>query len=240
MWRFVVLLIAALGCKAPTSANGGCPSNQVCIYPWPDKPCECRAVPHARAEYAFPLRGSQGAFCFHGTRDSDPKQTHAFQNTFFAVDLASPLDGPPSDVVAARAGIVVRVHAGCVDPGLSQNHDADKCGNGFGNWVVIDHGDGEASFYAHLAALVVNEGATVHAGQKLGTEGVTGAAGNRHVHFSVHRIEGPAATEGIGWRSIPFRLTYRPTKDAAPVHVEVVDLRCERNYTQPPMAWNQL
>jgi murein DD-endopeptidase MepM/ murein hydrolase activator NlpD len=230
------LLTVIVGCKA---GAGRCKPSEVCIYPWPDKPCECRAVAHARTEYTLPLRGPQGAFCFHGTRDSDPKQTHAFQNTFFAVDLASPLDGPPSEVVAARAGKVVRIHAGCVDPGISQGH-ADDCGHGFGNWVVIDHGDGEASFYAHLARVDAAEGDVVRAGQKLGIEGITGSAGSRHVHFSVHRVDGPPAEDGIGWFSIPYRLTYRPSKDAAPVHVEIVDLSCTRNFVQPPMAWNPL
>jgi hypothetical protein len=142
---FCVVLLLALACKtaaprpsAGPQATAACPSGEVCIYAWPNQPCTCQAVAPARATYALPLNGISGAYCFHGPQDFDPTQTHAFRNTFFAVDLASPHDGPPSEVIAARSGRAVRVHDGCVDPGVPRGH-ADKCGNGFGNWVVVDH-----------------------------------------------------------------------------------------------------
>jgi murein DD-endopeptidase MepM/ murein hydrolase activator NlpD len=243
----MALVVAAIGCKTPAPFHQStakpqvsCAAGEVCIYAWPNEACHCQTVATARAVYALPLRGAQGAFCFHGTRDSDPTHTHAFRNTFFAVDLASPLDGPPSEVVAARAGVVIRVFNGCVDPRVSSGHRADKCGNGFGNWVALDHGDGEGSFYAHLASLAVVEGQRVQEGQPLGTEGITGAAGQRHVHFSVHRIDAPASSEGMSWPSIPYRLTFRPARSAPPVTISVDELSCPHEYSQPPIAWNPL
>ena len=239
-----VALLLAVACKnasplpaATPQAPPACPSGEVCIYAWPNQPCTCQAVAPARATYALPLNGIPGAYCFHGTQDFDPTQTHAFRNTFFAIDLASPLDGPPSEVIAARAGTVVRVHEGCVDPGVSRGH-ADKCGNGFGNWVVLDHRDGEGSFYAHLAKVTVAEGQAVQLGQALGTEGITGAAGERHVHFSVHRIDSPPDIDGIGWPSIPYRLTYRPARGGSPVIIPIEAFPCSRSSSRP-IAWSK-
>src|SRR5580700_5252616 len=153
------LLLLVIACRnqpfpVPAVRVPACSPPAVCVYALPDQPCTCETLAPAKATYALPLNGINGAYCFHGTQDFDPTQTHAFHNTFFAVDLASPHDGPPSQVIAARAGQVVRIHEGCVDPGVAWGH-ADKCGSGFGNWVVLDHGDGEGSFYAHLAKLTV-------------------------------------------------------------------------------------
>ena len=81
------------------------------------------------------------------------------------------------------------------------------------------------------------EGQQVKQGQPLGTEGITGAAGERHVHFSVHRIDSPPAAEGIGWLSIPYSLTYRPARSASPVTIPVEAFPCSRANSQP-IAWS--
>jgi murein DD-endopeptidase MepM/ murein hydrolase activator NlpD len=54
----------------------------------------------------------------------------------------------------------------------------------YGNAVVVDHGYGLMSLYAHLSRIAVAEGATVERGQVLGTSGETGLAGGDHLHFS--------------------------------------------------------
>ncbi|MEO1251919.1 MAG: M23 family metallopeptidase [Pseudomonadota bacterium] len=57
----------------------------------------------------------------------------------------------------------------------------------FGNMVVIDHGDGVYTRYAHLARFAsgVREGATVSTGQKLGPIGNSGASSIVHLHYEV-------------------------------------------------------
>jgi len=55
----------------------------------------------------------------------------------------------------------------------------------YGNTVIIDHGMGVQSLYAHLSSLAVREGDDVKKGQRLGASGQTGLAGGDHLHFSM-------------------------------------------------------
>lgn len=55
----------------------------------------------------------------------------------------------------------------------------------YGNTIVIDHGYGLQSLYAHLSSYAVSEGDRVVKGQELGRSGTTGLAAGDHVHFSL-------------------------------------------------------
>lgn len=55
----------------------------------------------------------------------------------------------------------------------------------YGNTVVIDHGLGLMSLYAHLSSISVNEGDQVSKGQVIGRTGTTGLAGGDHLHFGL-------------------------------------------------------
>jgi hypothetical protein len=95
-----------------------------------------------------------------------------------------------------RAG-VVHTH----DLGMHQDHSRRT----FGNYITIDHGDGEYSHYAHLStgSFVVREGQRVEQGQALalvGNSGYTlGEGGGYHIH--VHVTHGLSISSG----SVPFR-----------------------------------
>ena len=60
-----------------------------------------------------------------------------------------------------------------------------------GNAIVLDHGLGVYSLYAHLSALRVQKGATVKAGQVIGLSGNTGLSTGAHLHWELH-ASGPA------------------------------------------------
>ena len=55
----------------------------------------------------------------------------------------------------------------------------------YGNTVILDHGMGVQSLYAHLSSFAVKEGDAVKTGQTLGASGQTGLAGGDHLHFSM-------------------------------------------------------
>ncbi len=55
----------------------------------------------------------------------------------------------------------------------------------YGNCVILDHGLGVQSLYAHLSTIDVKEGGAVEKGQVLGRTGVTGLAGGDHLHFTM-------------------------------------------------------
>jgi len=54
----------------------------------------------------------------------------------------------------------------------------------YGNTVVIDHGYGLMSLYAHLSSIAVAEGQTVERGTVVGASGATGLAGGDHLHYT--------------------------------------------------------
>ncbi|MFI3175640.1 MAG: peptidoglycan DD-metalloendopeptidase family protein [Bacillota bacterium] len=57
--------------------------------------------------------------------------------------------------------------------------------NGYGNTIVIDHGGGLSTLYAHNSSLTVSKGSTVNRGQTVALCGSTGMSTGNHLHFSV-------------------------------------------------------
>ncbi len=62
-------------------------------------------------------------------------------------------------------------------------------GNGYGNYVIIDHGNGVQTFYAHFDSCSVSTGDVVKAGDEVGKIGSTGRSTGPHLHFEI-KIDG--------------------------------------------------
>lgn len=84
-------------------------------------------------------------------------------------------------IVAAKDGKVIVASA----PVSGQNTG----GSGYGNYIVIDHGDGVSTLYGHCRTLYVGLGDSVVAGQSIAEVGSTGSSTGPHLHFEI-RING--------------------------------------------------
>jgi murein DD-endopeptidase MepM/ murein hydrolase activator NlpD len=91
------------------------------------------------------------------------------------LDIAAPYG---TTIGAGDAGVVASVVTGCVQGYY-------YCGGGYGNQVVIVHGNGYSTLSAHLSAVLVSTGQGVSRGQAIGLEGSTGASTGPHLHFGV-------------------------------------------------------
>ena len=77
--------------------------------------------------------------------------------------------GTTTTVVAAKAGTVI----------------ISKYSSSYGNYVVISHGPGNTTLYAHMSSRSVSEGATVSQGQAIGVTGNTGISRGAHLHYEI-------------------------------------------------------
>jgi len=64
----------------------------------------------------------------------------------------------------------------------------------FGKWVMVEHGNGLSTLYAHLSVIDVGKGQQVGRGQVIGLSGMTGYATGPHIHFGVYATEGTQIT----------------------------------------------
>lgn len=88
------------------------------------------------------------------------------------IDVAAPTGTP---IYAAKGGVVVL--AGWE--------------GGYGNTVILSHGGGMTTRYAHQSAIAVSRGQTVAAGERLGSMGSTGNSTGPHLHFEVRINDQP-------------------------------------------------
>ena len=94
-----------------------------------------------------------------------------------AVDLATP-EG--SSIYAAADGKVIIAKTGGYN-------------GGYGNYVVIQHGNGTQTLYAHMETVIATVGEEVTQGEVIGKVGMTGLATGPHVHFEVRGAVNPFA-----------------------------------------------
>ena len=114
--------------------------------------------------HPFTNTAVESAFADHRTYIYKGKEVD--RQVHLGFDLAS-FAGTP--IVAANRGVVLF---------------ADELGI-YGNCVILDHGMGVQSLYAHLSSMDVKPGDTVEKEQTVGRSGMTGMAGGDHLHFTM-------------------------------------------------------
>ena len=118
----------------------------------------------------------------------------------------SPVDGVVSSGFGPRGG---SVHKG-VDIAAPRGTEvrAVQAGRvifrgrrkGFGRLLIIDHGGGVESYYAHLSGYNVRKGNKVKRGQKIGRVGNSGRSKGYHLHFELRMDGRPVNPAGV----VPF------------------------------------
>ncbi|HAN22376.1 TPA: hypothetical protein DCP77_01140 [Candidatus Collierbacteria bacterium] len=69
--------------------------------------------------------------------------------------------------------------------------------SGYGNRVMIDHGNGYKTLYAHMSKIAVTVGQTVKRGNVIGQMGSTGRSTGTHLHFEIRSDAGNRDPIGV-------------------------------------------
>lgn len=128
------------------------------------------------------------------TSESGPRDVKVGSKTHYGVDLRG---SSADEVFSAADGVVVRAN----------HHET------FGNLVVLDHGNGYHTLYAHLDSIRVKLGDSQGAGSPIGIVGKTGTASGPHLHFSILKLPegaGVNADGKLGLAESSFAIDPRP------------------------------
>ena len=109
-----------------------------------------------------PVACCQWPVAIEGVLTQQPSATH------MAIDIAAPLG---TALLASHPGQVIAV----------------GWGGDYGKRIIIDHGNGLHTLYAHLSSFTVTEGEHVQANQMIGRVGSTGRSTGPHLHFEVRK-----------------------------------------------------
>ena len=127
-------------------------------------------VPRQVAMYRGPVPATAARGSGHFDWPVSGHITQRFWHGHRAIDIGAWTGAP---IVAADSGYVIKASRGW--------------NGGYGTMVMIDHGNGFVSLYAHMDTTYVRQGESVAKGQKLGTVGNTGRSTGPHLHFEIRQ-----------------------------------------------------
>jgi len=116
--------------------------------------------------------GAYGTGGFIWPADNHTISGNDYWSGHLGIDLAAGLGAP---VYAADSGVVVF---------------AGGAFGGYGNMIMIDHGNGYQTLYAHLNSVRAGCGSSVYQGQTIGFAGNSGNSTGAHLHFEVRYLGG--------------------------------------------------
>ena len=121
----------------------------------------------SEAGFIWPLSSAKTITSFYGSR-IHPVTGRANNHT--GIDIAA-AGGTP--ILATKSGVVI----------------TSTYNSSYGNYVVISHGNGQTTLYAHMSRRGVSANATVKQGQTIGYVGSTGSSTGNHLHYEI-RVNG--------------------------------------------------
>ena len=98
-----------------------------------------------------------------------------YSSSHKGVDICAPAGTP---IYASSSGVVTKA-----------GYERGGAGTGYGNSLIIDHGNGYSTLYSHCLSLTVSAGQAVSQGQLIGYVGSTGRSTGNHCHFEI-RLNG--------------------------------------------------
>ena len=127
-------------------------------------------VDYSTTGFIYPLAGYRAISSYYGWR---------FGGTDFhtGIDFPAPCNTP---IRASASGTVIFVRTGMHNNTRSE---------GYGNYIIIDHGGGYSTLYGHCNSVAVSVGESVTKGETIGYVGTTGWSTGYHLHFEI-RING--------------------------------------------------
>ncbi len=138
--------------------------------------------------------------------------TQYFGNTKFATKNPQIYNGGGHTGLDFRASFGTRVRA--ASAGIVEgvgNTDSIKGCYSYGKWILLRHGNGLSTLYAHLSKIKVDAGESVSSGAVIAYSGQTGYATGPHLHFTVYATQGVKITKFT--RSINCKNAYIPIAD---------------------------
>ncbi len=114
-------------------------------------------------EFRWPTKATR-ITSYYGTR-RDPITKKTSMHT--GIDIGASMG---SNIFASNSGTVIV---------------AGWSSKGYGNYVVIDHGGGKSTLYAHMSKIITKKGAKVVQGDVIGLVGSTGYSTGPHLHFEI-------------------------------------------------------
>jgi len=115
----------------------------------------------------IPAGGAYGSGAFIWPADNHAVSGNDFWDGHLGIDIAA---GSGAPIYAADGGVVV--YAGWIN-------------GGYGNMIMIDHGNGYHTVYGHLSSVNVRCGQSVYGGNLIGYAGSTGNSTGPHLHFEI-------------------------------------------------------
>ena len=94
-----------------------------------------------------------------------------YSSTHKGVDICAPAGTP---IYASSSGVVSKA-----------GYERAGAGTGYGNSIIINHGNGYSTLYSHCLSLTVSAGQAVSQGQLIGYVGSTGRSTGNHCHFEI-------------------------------------------------------